>query len=199
MRGVGGMPFLPKELRCTQEGARSQFPAHDVRPLVDQQWQVAIRLNPIAEGFAYDRFRCGPDDKRLIQFLAAGMRDDRQFRTEAFDMLRFPPDVTLRNEEREIGVLVAGLLEAPVQARFYGFPDFIAVGLDDDATTHRAGRCQVGSINNFVVPARKIFALGGDSLFGHFCSSLFGDSPLIAQQSAMPWLGARYYSAVTLE
>jgi len=43
MRGV---PLLPEELPCAQEEARTEFPAHDVGPLVVEQRQVAVGLDP---------------------------------------------------------------------------------------------------------------------------------------------------------
>ena len=52
---VRGMAFLPEELRGAQEQAGPHFPADDVRPLVDQDRQVAVRLHPFGIGRADDR------------------------------------------------------------------------------------------------------------------------------------------------
>ena len=49
VRAVGGVAFLPEEFRGAQEHARAQFPADDVRPLIQQQRQIAPALNPSRE------------------------------------------------------------------------------------------------------------------------------------------------------
>ena len=48
LRGVGGVAFLPEELGRAQEQPGAHLPAHDVAPLVDEQRQIAIALNPVA-------------------------------------------------------------------------------------------------------------------------------------------------------
>ena len=65
--GVRRVAFLPEKLGRAQEQPRAHFPAHDVGPLVDQQRQVAIALDPALEGIADDRLRRRPDDQRLFQ------------------------------------------------------------------------------------------------------------------------------------
>ena len=58
MRGVS---LLPKEFRRAQEHAGAKLPAKDVRPLIDQNGQVSIALNPAGEKVTDDGFRCRPD------------------------------------------------------------------------------------------------------------------------------------------
>ena len=65
--GVRGMTFLPEEFGRAQEQARAHLPAHDVRPLVDEQRQIAIALDPALERVADDRLRRRPDDQRLFE------------------------------------------------------------------------------------------------------------------------------------
>jgi hypothetical protein len=69
------------------------------------------------------------------------------------DMLRLAADVTFRDEEREVGVLMTGRFETPVQSSFDAFPDFIAVGLDNHAAAHWAGRRQIRTVDDLVIPA----------------------------------------------
>ena len=52
---VRGVALLPEELGGAQEQPRAHLPAHDVRPLVDEQRQVAIALHPLRERRADDR------------------------------------------------------------------------------------------------------------------------------------------------
>ena len=42
------MTFLPQEFGGAQEDSRSQLPSHDVRPLVEQQRQIAVTVDPLA-------------------------------------------------------------------------------------------------------------------------------------------------------
>ena len=130
MRGVA---FLPEKLRRAQEQSRTHFPADDIGPLIDQQRQVAIRLNPVAIRIPDDRFGRRPHDQRLFQFLPAGMRNDRDFRSKAFDVLRFLLQKALRNEHREVGILMPGLLEHAVESLLHLFPDRIAIRTNDHA------------------------------------------------------------------
>ncbi len=41
-RGVGRVPFLPKELGCAQEHSCAHFPTEHVCPLVDEYRKVAV-------------------------------------------------------------------------------------------------------------------------------------------------------------
>ena len=49
------MALLPQELTGTQEQTGTHFPAHYVTPLVNQQGQVAIALNPVFESIPDNR------------------------------------------------------------------------------------------------------------------------------------------------
>src|SRR3712207_9095306 len=57
VRGVRGVAFLPEELERTQEQARAHLPPDHVRPLVDEQRQVAVALHPLREHRVDDRLR----------------------------------------------------------------------------------------------------------------------------------------------
>jgi len=56
-RGVGGVPFLPVEFQRTQEEARAHLPTHHVTPLVDEQRQVPVTLDPFGVHVPDDGFR----------------------------------------------------------------------------------------------------------------------------------------------
>ena len=55
LRLMDRMAFLPEKLRCAQEQARAHFPPDDVRPLIYENWQIAIRLHPSRVTGADDR------------------------------------------------------------------------------------------------------------------------------------------------
>ena len=105
----------------------------DVGPLIYQHGQIAPALNPLAEEVADDGFRGRPDHVGLFECLASGDGDHGQLRREAFDVLGFFLQEALRNQQREVHVLMAGGLEAVVELALQCFPDGLAVGLDDHA------------------------------------------------------------------
>ena len=72
---VGGVPLLPQELGRAQEQARAHLPPDHVRPLVDQQREIAVRLDPLREHRIDDRLRGGTDDQLFFEG-AFGIRDD---------------------------------------------------------------------------------------------------------------------------
>ena len=165
LRGVGGMTLLPQELRGPQEETGSHLPTHDIGPLIDQQRQITVGLNPIAVGIPDDCLRSGTDDVRLFQFLATSVGDHGQFGGEALHVLRFLFEETLGDQHREVGVDVPGLLEHAVENRLHLFPDPVSVGLDDHRTAHRSVLGEFGPLDHFLVPARIVFGWGRQ-----FCS-----------------------------
>ena len=86
--GVGGVALLPEELAGAQEDAGAQLPADHVGPLVEQQGQVAVAVDPLGHELADDRLAGGADDDRLVELLAAGVGDHGQLGAEALDVLR---------------------------------------------------------------------------------------------------------------
>ncbi len=165
------MAFLPEELRGAQEHARAQLPANDVGPLVDQHRQVAPALDPLGEEVADDGLRRRADDVRLFQLLAAGDGDHRQLGREAFHVLGFLLQEALRDQQREIHVLVAGGLEAVVELALQHLPDGVAVGLDDHAALDDLGGLgHVALQDDVLVPGGEILLARSDGRFGHECS-----------------------------
>jgi hypothetical protein len=64
---VHGMAFLPEELRCAQKQPRPHLPSHHVAPLVEENWQVAIRLDPLGVTRADNRLARWPNHQRFVQ------------------------------------------------------------------------------------------------------------------------------------
>ena len=56
-RRVRRVSLLPEKLHRAQERTRRFFPPHDVRPLIDENRQVAIRFDPLRVHRADDHFR----------------------------------------------------------------------------------------------------------------------------------------------
>ena len=151
-RGVRRVPFLPQELRGAQEQPRAHLPADDVAPLVEQHRQVAVALDPFREHAVDDRLRRRPHDQRLLErrgridldgTLALfacrpqpRMCDERNLLRESFDVLGLLREVAHRDEEREVGVLVAARLDHVVERALHQLPDAVAVRPDDHAAAH---------------------------------------------------------------
>ena len=65
--------------------------------------------------------------ERLLELLAAAVRDDRDFGREPLDVLRLLVQEALGNEQREVRVLVARRLEHVVERALHPLPDAVAV------------------------------------------------------------------------
>ena len=124
---VRRVPLLPEELRRPQERTRDLLPADDVGPLVDEDGQVAPRLDPLGVHRPDDGFGRGPHDQRLIEILAAALGDEGHLRRKALDVLGLPHDQALRDEERKVRVHVARLLEPRVEPLLDQLPHRVAV------------------------------------------------------------------------
>ena len=120
---VCGVAFLPKELACTQKDSRAKFPTNNVGPLIQQQWKIAIALYPLGHELADNCFRCRTNHNWLFKFLATSNGDDCEFGTETFDVLGFALEVALGDEQREVGVLGTGALDATIDLGLHLFPD----------------------------------------------------------------------------
>jgi len=117
---------------------------------------------------ADDGFRSGPDDVRFFQLFAAGDCHHRQFGRESFDVFGFLLEEALRNQEREIDVLVTGGLEAIVELTLEQLPDRISIGFDDHAAFDDLGRLgHVSLEDDILIPSGKVLAARGDGRFGH--------------------------------
>ena len=179
LRRMGGVPFLPEELGRAQEQPGAHLPADDVAPLIDEQRQIAIALDPVLVGVPDDRLGGGPDDQRLFELgvgiddqpfagdrLEPMMRDDGAFLGEALGHLLFLGEERLGDEQRKVGVDVAGVLEHAVEGPLHLLPDGVAVRLDDHAAAHVGVLRQAGVLDDVEIPLRVIVAAFGDR-FGH--------------------------------
>ena len=145
--GVGRVTLLPEEFGGAEEEARAHLPTHDVGPLVDEDRQVAVGLDPVLIRVPNDRFGGGTDDELFLEsggwvdydtapvrgVLEPVMRHDGAFLGEAFHMIGLAAEEGFGDEQGEVSVLVARLLELVVQDALHAFPDGVAVGLDDHA------------------------------------------------------------------
>src|SRR6266404_1770674 len=85
------------------------------------------------------------------------MRDDGALFRKTFNVLRFLREITQRNEEREIGVAMAGCAKHRVEMSLHVFPDAVTPRPDDHATAHVRGLGQLGCANDLLIPLGKVF------------------------------------------
>ena len=69
---VSSVSLLPEELARSNEGrGMLEFPANDVCPLVEQQRQITIRVDPLCKARVHDGFTSGADSDRFRKFTLA--------------------------------------------------------------------------------------------------------------------------------
>ena len=173
---VGGVPLLPEELRGAQEEPGAHLPADDVAPLVDQHGQVPVALDPLGVHVADHGLRSGAHHQAFFQFLATGVSDHGQFGRKAFHVLGLLLDEAFGNQQREVGVDVAGLLEHAVQLGLHVLPDGVAVGTDHHAALHRRMVGQFPGGDHVQVPLGIVLLAGGDVLGHPFLSLAPGNN-----------------------
>jgi len=183
---MGRVALLPEKFRRAQEQAGTHLPAYDVRPLVAEDRQVAVGLDPALVSVPDDRFRGGTDDQLLFEFgigidhdaLALGIvfqavvGDHGALLGKAFHVVGLFREERLGDEEREIGVLVPRVLKHLVQGRLHFLPDGIAVRLDYHAAAYGRIFGQTSLDHQVVVPLRVV-VLGFGYVFKFLCHILF--------------------------
>ena len=145
------MPLLPQELRRAQERTRAHLPAHYVAPLVAQDGEIPPGCDPVLVNAPYDGLGGWPHDELFFQFCLgvhyhalsvrvvhqAVMGNHRALLCEACHVLGFLAEERFGDEQREISVLDAGLLEHAVQNGLHLFPDGISVWFYDHTSSDR--------------------------------------------------------------
>ena len=148
--------FLPQEFGRAQERPRAKFPSHHVRPLVHEHGQVAIALDQVAVDGADHRLGGGPDREALGELVGAAVGDPGDLRAEPFDVLGLGLEEALGDEQRHVDVLVARLLDPPVERVAHVLPQREAIRADDDATPDgRIGR-KLGVADDVEIPLAEI-------------------------------------------
>ena len=179
--GVGRVAFLPEEFRRAQEQARAHFPPHHVGPLIHEQRQITVTLDPVLVGVPNDGLRRGANDEFFFQarvgihhhafsvgvVLQAVVCHHCALLCKAFHVCGLLAQVALGNEQREVSVDVSGVFEHAVEHVLHAFPNRKSVRLDDHASLHIAVLGKVRLHHEFVVPLAVIFFTRGE-LAGHF-------------------------------
>jgi hypothetical protein len=157
LRGfVCRVTLLPQELGGAQEQPCHLLPADHVRPLVDEDRQVAPRLDPFGVHRTDDGFGGGPHHEPLFERFGTTLRHPSHLRSEAFHVLRFFHQQAFGNEQRKVGIDVAGGLEAPVERLLHQLPDGVSVRPDHHAPFHGRIVGQFGAADHVDVPAAEV-------------------------------------------
>ena len=69
---------MPQKLKRSNKRPRSHLPPVDVGPLVNQQREVAVGLDPLREHVVHDRLRRRAHDEGFLELLAAAARHERE-------------------------------------------------------------------------------------------------------------------------
>ena len=94
------------------------------------------------------------------------MGDDGAFRGKAFSVLGFLFQIGKGNEKGEVGILVAGGLEASIKVTLDGFPNGKAPRLNDHTSPGFGIFSKIGRADNLLIPLGKILrARGSDCRF----------------------------------
>jgi hypothetical protein len=102
-----------------------------------------------------------------VRILQAIVRDNGAFLGEAGRHFLFTGQERLGDEQGEVRINVAGVLEHAVESTLHLFPDGEAVRLDDHAAAHVRVLGQAGAVDDVEIPLRIIFSATGDLLLGH--------------------------------
>ena len=169
------MSLLPQEFCSTQEEAGTHFPTHHVRPLITQNRQIAIRINPVLISIPDDGFRSRANNQFFFQFSFRVYDYPTTVRSifqtmvcyyctllcKTFHMFRFTAEERLRNQQRKIGIHVSRFLKHIVQLTLHFLPDSVSVRFDHHTATHSRLFCQIGLHHQLIIPLRIILAAFG--------------------------------------
>ena len=169
---MSGVALLPEEFRCAQERTGAHLPSHDIAPLIAEQWQVAVGVDPVFVGVPYHCLRRRTDDELLVEFslrvdddvlaVVAGlqtvMSDNGTLLGESLYVLGLTGKEALRDEQREISILDTQTLEVGIENRLHLLPYRIAIRLNNHTSAHRSCLRQVGFHHQVVVPLRVVLS-----------------------------------------
>ncbi len=104
------------------------------------------------------------DRQALGQHFVAALRHPRHLWGEALDVLGLARQQRLGNQQRKIGVLVAGLFEAAVELGLQALPEAVPVRAQHDAAAHRRERHELGFVADRLCTTRRDRPLSEESL-----------------------------------
>ncbi len=146
---MGAVALLPEEFSGAEEHARAHLPAHNVGPLVAEYGQIAVTVYPVAVGAPYYCFRCRTHYKFLFEARVRIYNHSASVR------------IVFQTIMGHYGALFGKAFHM-FGFTLHFFPDGVAVGLDDHASSHRRLFGKVGFYNEVVVPLRIVVGSLGE-------------------------------------
>src|SRR6266516_6395661 len=101
---MSSVTLLPQEFGGTQEQSCPFLPAHHIIPLIDQDWQITIALDPFRIAVTNDRLAGRTNSKRHFEFLATTTRHPCDFGGETLDVLSFALQETAWDKYRDVSI-----------------------------------------------------------------------------------------------
>jgi len=154
-----------EEFERAEEWPRTHLPPDDVRPLIDLQRKIAMRVDPFRERRVHDRLARRADVEFFGELLPSAMRHHRALGCEAFHVILLLVEERLGDEERKVAVLDAERLDAPIQVLLDRLPQRVPVRLEDDATFHVSMLGEIGLGDDVEVPLGEVLLRVGEA--GH--------------------------------
>src|SRR5215204_2155638 len=158
-RRMDGVTLLPEELRGPEKRAGDLLPAQHVAPLVYEDGQVAVALDPVLVESADDALGGRTDGEPFFQLFPAPYGYPRELGVEALDVLGLLLKVALGDEQREVSVPVARRLEAVVQVALDALPDLEPVGPNGERPPHGPVVGELGHAHELQIPPARVLAL----------------------------------------
>lgn len=154
---MGGVPLLPQELaRADERSGMFKLPADDICPLVEQQRQVAMRLDPLCVGWIHDRLAGRPNRNRFLELSLPRFRNPRDLRSEPLDVVSLFVESLLAHKQGEAGVLHPYGFNLSIERGLNLLPDLEGPWPQNIASRHVVIFYHFGFYYHLLVPFRKV-------------------------------------------
>ena len=142
------MSLLPKELGSPQKKSGSLFPTHHVSPLVDQNREISVAIDPLRIHVSNHCFGSWTNDQWLFQLFTPAYGHHRTLWAESLNMLSFSVQELLWNQQWEVGIYMSRFFEHSVQPSLHRFPDRKSARANDHASLDRSVISQLSCFDN---------------------------------------------------
>ena len=145
---MASMAFLPKKLSCSKKHTGAHFPTNHIGPLINLDWKIPVRLNPLGihrtdyrfTGWANNEWffqrPCG-NQSTIRPWFQAMMCYHSTLFGEPINMLCFFLQKTHGNKQWKISIHMSGLFKHAIQDLLHILPNSPPPWLDNHAATNR--------------------------------------------------------------
>ena len=157
-------PSCHRNSRWRRKGREVFSHRSTAAPLVIELGQVPPGVDDVGVVLAEERLGGGPDAQPVLQLLAAAHGDPGALGGEALHVVLLFLEQALRDQHRQVHVLVARLLELRVQHVLDVLPDGVAVGPVDEHALDGGVVDQLRLAAHVGVPLGEVHVPGGDGV-----------------------------------